>query len=102
MTRPDSFSAEKRVKQILNASAKVHNVSVEDILEQGNRASKTEVQRAKTHFRYILSKEVGLREAARLIGCVPATVYYSRKSHQRQYGNDFYYTELFNEIKKRI
>lgn len=96
------FTAKQHVDKILQTVADVHGFSPDEILNEGDKISRKELQRAKNHFRYILSQHVGLREAARMLGCAPATIFYARQVYKTKHGNDFYYTELLNEILKKL
>lgn len=82
--------------------AKAHGIDPEAILEEGDRISITEVQRAKHQFRYLVSEALGLRAAARFLGCSSGTIFYARKAHKKKYKADFYYTELFNLSEKYL
>lgn len=79
--------------------AAAHGLDESDILDGGNVK---EVKRARHQFRYLTTRHMGVREGARLLGCAPATILYSRHCHDRMMKEDFLYQETYNNIIEQL
>ncbi len=102
MHKSKSSTARQQISRVLNTVASVHGVEALDMLNKSDRAAPKEIQRAKNHLRYVVSEMLGVREAARVLECAPASIVYARKAYRKLYKKDFYYTELLNEVIKKI
>lgn len=102
MKRLEKLSPNSRVKGLLDAVSKVHGVDRDAVSSNIDKVSAREVQRAKNQFRYLVSEGIGVREAARKLGCSPSTIVYVRRRHREQYGEDYYYTRLLDDTLAKI